>query len=89
MDMMALAVRMQVFGIVHGHARHQIKSKEVRVVCHQCRRKSRAVLFHGGDCPDLNAAQRKGGLMFRLLQPIGRPAVVMVELFLVVASDWP
>ena len=43
--------------------------------------------FRGGDCPDLNAAQRQGGLMFRVLQPIGRPAVVSMEAVFVLTSE--
>jgi hypothetical protein len=38
MDMMSLSVWMQVFGIVHGHAGLQIKSRKLGV-CHQCTRK--------------------------------------------------
>ncbi|MGD0757444.1 MAG: hypothetical protein ABR921_00965 [Candidatus Sulfotelmatobacter sp.] len=40
-----------------------------------------------GDCPDLNAAQRKGGLVFRVLQPIGRAAVVSMQTVFVFTSD--
>src|SRR5579872_6653307 len=43
--------------------------------------------FPGGVCLDLNAAQRQGGLMFRVLQPIGRPAVVSMEAVFIFTSE--
>src|ERR1700691_334865 len=43
--------------------------------------------FPRSDCSDLNAAQRKGGLVFLVLQPIGRPAVVSMETVFVFTSD--
>jgi len=56
MAMMTFAVRAQVFGIVHGYARLQIKSKKLGgVPSVQAKITS---LFPGGVCRDLNAAQR-------------------------------
>jgi len=86
MAMMTLAVWMQMFGIVHGHAGLQIKSRKLGGVP-LVKAKITGRPFDGGDCPDLNAAQRKGGLMLRILQPIGRPAVVSVEAVFVFTSD--
>ena len=69
MDMMILAVRMQVFGIVHSHAGLQIKSRKLGGVP-SVKAKIAAALLTEGDCPDPNPAQRKGGLVFRVLQRI-------------------
>jgi hypothetical protein len=76
MAMMALAVGMQVFRVIHDARLHVKPSKWCASSANENR-------------PDLNAAQRKGRLMFRVVQPIGRPTVVMVELFLIVTSDPP
>ena len=81
--MMALAQRMRVFGVVH-HDRLQIK---FRKWCTSSARENHDLPLLRMLHPDLNAAQRKGGLMFRVVQPIGRPTVVMVELLLIVTSD--
>jgi hypothetical protein len=85
--MMTLAVGMQVFRVIH-HAHFQVKASKLAVRL-QRKRKPRAVVLPAGPRSDLNAAQRKGRLMFIVVQPIGRPTVVMVELFLIVTSDRP
>ena len=82
---MTLAVRMQMFRIVHGHARLRIKSR--KGWCAISAGENHGPPFSGGDRPDLNAAQRQGGLMFRVLQPIGRPAVVSMEAVFVLTSE--
>ncbi len=55
MAMMTLAVWMQMFGIVHGHAGLQIKSRGVGSVP-PVQAKTTGRPFDGGECPDLNAA---------------------------------
>src|ERR1700691_975129 len=85
MAMMTLAVRMQMFGIMHGHAR--LQSIEKVGWCAMTAGENRGRPFPGGVCLDLNAAERQGGLRFRVLQPIGRPAVVSMEAVFVFTSE--
>lgn len=47
MAMMTLAVRMQMFGVVHGHARLQVKPSKL-VVRQQRKRKSGAIALPAG-----------------------------------------
>ena len=84
MAVMTLAQGMRVFGVVH-HARLQIELRKLGGAP-ATRRKSRAAALSAAR-DLLDAAQGESGLMFRVVQPIGRPTVVRMELLFVLTSE--